>query len=135
MAFKLGSNKGLQARGGDIKSKFKFKADKEVVPGVPVFKKQLGKNILAEANMDGTIFISKNVDENSPEYKRAMTHEVQHITQMKIGSETYDDNAVYYQGQVWPRVQIAGQNLIIDPSTGKKYKEGSRDLPWENNKI
>ena len=105
MAFKLGSNKGLQARGGDIKSKFKFKADKEVVPGVPVFKKQLGKDILAEANMDGTI------------------------------SETYDDNAVYYQGQVWPRVQIAGQNLIIDPSTGKKYKEGSRDLPWENNKI
>ena len=131
MAFKLGSNKGLQARGGDIKSKFKFKADKEVVPGVPVFKKQLGPDIIAEANMDGSIFVSKDVDENTPEYQQAMVHEVQHITAMRIGSETYDDDNVYFQGEVWPREN----GYITDPSTGKKYEEGSKDLPWENNKI
>ena len=94
-------------------------------------KKQLGPDIIAEANIDGSIFVSKDVDENSSEYQQAMVHEVQHITAMRIGSETYDDDNVYFQGEVWPREN----GYIIDPSTGKKYEEGSKDLPWENNKI
>jgi hypothetical protein len=131
MAFKLGKSKGPTARGGKIISKMKFGKRDEVVPGVPVFKKQLGPDIIAEANMDGSIFVSKDVDENSPEYQQAMVHEVQHITAMRIGSETYDDDNVYFQGEVWPRKN----GYITDPSTGKKYEEGSKDLPWENNKI
>jgi hypothetical protein len=50
---------------------------------------------------------------------------------MQLGTETYDDNAVYYKGEVWPR----GNGYIIDPRTGKKYPEGDRRLPWEANKI
>jgi hypothetical protein len=50
---------------------------------------------------------------------------------MKTGEETYDDNAVYFHGQVWPR----GNGYIMDPNTGKKYKEGDKNLPWESNKL
>ena len=131
MAFKPGSNKGLQASGGNIKSKFKFNTGNEVVPGTPVFKKELGKDIIAEANMDGSIFMNKDYDIDSPMMKHAMAHEMQHITKMKTGEETYDDNAVYFQGEVWPR----GNGYITNPHTGKKHKEGDKSLPWESNKI
>ena len=50
---------------------------------------------------------------------------------MKLGKTTYDDNAVYHMGQVWPR----GNGYIMDPHTGKKYAEGDPSLPWEANKI
>jgi len=131
MAFKLGTSKGLKASGGNITSKFKFARNKEVVPGVPVFKKKLDEGVVAEANADGSIFVSKDIDENSQEYRRAMVHEVQHNTAMRIGSETYDDDFVYFHGVKWRR-----QNgYIIDPYTGKKYEEGSNELPWENNKV
>ena len=56
---------------------------------------------------------------------------MQHITAMKIGHETYDDNAVYYKGETWKRVN----GFIIDPHTGEKHEEGSKELPWEANKI
>ena len=56
---------------------------------------------------------------------------MQHITAMKIGSETYDDNAVYFKGEVWPR----GEGYITNPHTGQKMKEGDPRLPWESNKI
>lgn len=131
MAFKLGSSKGFKASNGNIKSKFNFKVENEAAPGVPVYKKKLGDGILAEANADGSIFIDKSVDENNPMFKRVMNHEMQHITKMKTGEETYDDNAVYFHGQVWPR----GNGYIMDPNTGKKYKEGDKNLPWESNKL
>ena len=42
MAFKLGSNKGLQADGGNIKSKFAFKkGDSTMVPGTPIHRVNL----------------------------------------------------------------------------------------------
>ena len=131
MAFKLGSGKTLQASGGNIKSKFKFKQQEEVAPGVPVYKKKLDNGILAEANMDGSIYVNNSVDENDPMFKRIMNHEMQHVTKMKTGEETYDDSAVYFQGEVWPR----GDGYVTDPNTGKKYKEGDKKLPWESNKI
>lgn len=131
MAFKLGGNKGLNANGGDIKSKFKFKKADLSVPGIPVYKKKLDGGILGEANMDGSIYVSKDVDDNDPMMKRVLNHEAQHVTAMKIGNETYDDNAVYFNGEVWPR----GNGYIMNPHTGKKLKEGDPSLPWESNKI
>ena len=131
MAFKLGTSKGLQAQGGNIKSKFKFKSGSEVVPGTPVFVKKLEDGILAEANMDGSVFVNKDYDIDSPMMKYTMNHEMQHITKIKTGEETYDDNAVYFQGEVWPR----GDGYVTDPNTGKKYREGDKSLPWEANKI
>lgn len=131
MAFKLGKSKGLQAQGGNISSKLKFKKADLSVPGTPVYKKKLEDGVIGEANMDGSIYVSKDIDENSPMMQRVLNHEMQHVTAMKIGSETYDDNAVYYKGEVWPR----GNGYIMCPHTGKKHKEGSKELPWEKNKL
>ena len=131
MAFKLGSSKKLNADKGNIKSKLSFKSGDEIVPGTPVFRKQLGKDVIAEANYDGSIYIDKSIKLDDPMMQQALAHEMQHITAMKLGTEYYDDNAVYYKGET----EIAGQVVIIDPHTGKAYPEGSRDLPWENNKI
>ena len=135
MGFKLGKVRRLQAQSGNIKSKFKFKSTDISVPGTPIYKKKLENGVLAEANMDGSIFISKDMDPNDPMFKYTLNHEMQHKTKMQTGEETYDDNAVYHEGMAWPRTEIAGQAVIIDPHTGKAYPEGSRDLPWENNKI
>lgn len=131
MAFKLGGKKGLNAESGNIKGKFKFKNDDLSVPGVPVYKKKLDNNVLGEANMDGSIYVSKDVDDNDPMMNRVLNHEAQHITAMKIGNETYDDNAVYFNGEVWPR----GEGYILNPHTGEKLQEGDPSLPWEANKL
>ena len=131
MAFKMGSNRGLQAKSGDITEKFSFKKADLSVPGIPVYKKKLEEGILGEANMDGSIYVSDAVEDDDPMMNRVLSHEAQHITAMKIGNETYDDNAVYFNGEVWPR----GEGYIMNPHTGKKLKEGDPSLPWESNKI
>ena len=131
MAFKLGSSKGLKAKGGNIESKFKFTTKNEVIPGTPVFRKKLGDGILAEANMDGSIYVSKDLNLDDPMLHQTMKHEMQHITAMKIGHETYDDDAVYYKGETWPREN----GFIINPHNGEKLIEGDKRLPWEANKI
>ncbi len=94
-----------------------------------IFRKKLGDGILGEANSDGSIYIDKSVPKDMVDY--VATHEAQHRTAMKLGTETYDDNAVYYQGEVWAR----GDGYVMDPNTGKKYQEGDPSLPWEANKI
>jgi len=113
MAFKLGSEK-RQIRNSS---------------NTPIFRKKLGDGIMGEANNDGSIYVDINVPEE--EVERVVVHETQHQTDMKIGRTTYDDNAVYHQGQVWPR----GEGYITDPNTGKKYEEGDKKLPWENDKV
>jgi hypothetical protein len=113
MAFKLGKEKRNYKDSSNTK----------------IFRKKLGDGVLGEANMDGSIYIDKSVPQDMVNY--VATHEAQHRTAMQLGTETYDDNAVYYKGEVWPR----GNGYIIDPRTGKKYPEGDRRLPWEANKI
>tara|TARA_Y100000592_G_C5448384_1_gene307354 strand:- start:314 stop:709 length:396 start_codon:yes stop_codon:yes gene_type:complete len=131
MAFKLGSSRGFEASRGNIKSKLKFKSGSEVIPGTPVFVKKLEDGVLAEANMDGSIYVSKDYDLDTPMMKYTMNHEMQHLTKIRTGEETYDDDHVYFNGEVWQR----DDGYVIDPRTGKKYIEGDKDLPWEANKI
>ena len=131
MAFKLGREKGLQASGGNIKSKLRFRTEIETIPGTPVFKKDLGDGILAEANMDGSIYISKDIHPDDPMLHQAMRHEMQHITAIKLGTETYDHNNVYFQGETWER----NNGFITNPHTGERLVEGDKRLPWEANKI
>ena len=131
MVFKLGREKGLQASGGNIKSKFKFRTKQEAIPGTPVFRKKLGDGILAEANMDGSIYVSKDLHPDDPMLHQAMRHEMQHVTAMKLGAETYDNNNVYYKGESWKREN----GFIINPHTSEKLVEGDKRLPWEANKI
>ena len=131
MAFKLGSSRGFEASRGNIKSKLKFKSGSEVVPGTPVFVKKLEDGVLAEANMDGSIYVSKDYDLDTPMMKYTMNHEMQHLTKIRTGEETYDDDYVYFNGEVWQR----DEGYVIDPRTGKRYIEGDKNLPWEANKI
>ena len=113
MAFKLGK----ETRGFKNSSNTK------------IFKKKLGDGIMGEANSDGSIYVDSKVPESMVEY--VVTHEKQHQTDMEIGKTTYDDHAIYHMGEVWPR----GNGYITDPYTGKKYTEGDKNLPWENNKV
>ncbi len=131
MAFKLGSSKGLQASGGNIKSKLAFKkGDSNIVPGTPIYRVNLEGTIQGEANMDGSIYIDKSITPCSEEEQHVLVHEMQHITDMKTGRTTYNDDFVIHDGQRWRRVN----GEIIDPYTGKAVPEGG-DLPWENNKV
>ena len=53
MGFKLPmQNKFVKRQGGFSMS------GEEAAPGTPIIRKELAKNILAEANDDGTIFVS-----------------------------------------------------------------------------
>ena len=131
MAFKLGREKGLQAEGGNIKSKFNFRTEDETFPGMPVFRKKLEDGVLAEANMDGSIYISEDIRPDDPMLAQAMAHEMQHVTAIKLGTETYDDYNVYFQGETWER----NNGFITNPHTGEKLVEGDKRLPWEANKI
>jgi hypothetical protein len=94
-----------------------------------IFRKKLGNGILGEANSDGSIYIDKSVPEDMVNY--VATHEAQHQTAMQLGTETYDDNAVYYKGETWER----NNGFIINPHTGERLVEGDKRLPWEANKI
>ena len=71
------------------------------------------------------------MDVNDPMLQHTLVHEMQHQTAMKIGVETYDDDAVYYKGEVWLRED----GYVINPHTGEKLIEGDKSLPWEANKI
>ena len=81
-----------------------------------IIKKNLGKDIIAEANQDGTIFLDKDVPKDSKLGKEAISHEKVHLEQMDRGDLSYDDNNVYWKGKKYSRANM---------------NEGSKDLPWE----
>lgn len=93
----------------------------------PIFRKKLDKGIVAEANLDGSIFINKNVKPGSALEKRAIRHEKQHLKDMadpKIGL-SYGDDYVRYKGKTYPRKD--GKIKY----NGKFHEEGSMVFPWE----
>ena len=133
MGFKLGTNKGLQAVNGEIKTKMRFgkqTADVGSVPGTPVIRVPLEKNVMGEANMDGTIYINENIVPGSFEDKQTINHEMRHATDMKIGKLKYDDTSVTYNGEVFPRETINGKDMIkVD---GEWKEAGDTGFPWED---
>ena len=61
MGFKLGTNRGLEATAGEIKTKMRFgkqAGEEGSVPGTPVIRVPLEEGIMGEANMDGSIYVS-----------------------------------------------------------------------------
>ena len=73
MSFKLGSERGNSFVSGEVKSKMRFSKEAggdASVPGTPVIRKNLGPNIMGEANMDGSIYISDKIIPNSFETVR-----------------------------------------------------------------
>ena len=128
MAFKLGKARQPLASGGVVNKKLSFKSDDASVPGNPVVRKNLDEGILGEANMDGSIFISDQIQPNSPMEKQVLVHEMRHATDMKLGKLAYNDDSVYYDGITYPRETRNGKDMI---KVDGKWKEAGDDFPWE----
>ena len=133
MGFKLGKATKPYMTSGSIRSKLSF--DKEggdtsiSVPGTPVIRKPLGEGIMGEANMDGSIYINKNIIPGSKEEKEVINHEMRHATDMKIGKLSYGDNFVQFNGITYPRETIGGKDMI---KVDGRWKEAGDNFPWEN---
>ena len=128
MAFKLGKARQPLASGGVVNKKLSFKSDDASVSGNPVIRKSLDEGILGEANMDGSIFISDQIQPNSPMEKQVLVHEMRHATDMKLGKLAYNDDSVYYDGITYPRETRNGKDMI---KVDGKWKEAGDDFPWE----
>ena len=135
MGFKLGTEKGNYAVGGEIRTKLSFGregGDPDLsVPGTPVIRKRLEPGVLGEANMDGTIYVSDQLDPNSFEMRQVINHEMKHATNMKIGKEGYTDDYVLYNGDKFPRETRNGKDMIL--IDGQWREAGWEGFPWEIN--
>jgi len=132
MGFKLGTERGNYATRGEIKTKMRFGSEKgsdASVPGVPVIRKKLGKNIMGEANMDGTIYLNENIMPGSKEEQEVLIHEMRHATDMKIGKLKYMDDYIKYNGETYARKDIDGKDMIN--YNGEWIQAGSTEFPWE----
>jgi len=133
MGFKLGSERGNYAVSGEIKTKMRFGKDSggdASVPGVPVIRKPLEEGVMGEANMDGSIYINENIVPGSEEERKVINHEMRHATDMKIGKLAYNDDSVTYNGDVFPRMDINGRDMIL--VDGEWKEAGDHGFPWED---
>ena len=130
MGFKLGREKGLDVSSGEIKTKMRFSESSMSIPGTPIIRKDLGEGIMGEANMDGSIFLSKSIEPDSRTESEALIHEMRHATDMKIGKLRYEDYHVDYNGNRYERQDRDGMDMIS--FEGKWIQAGSSKLPWEN---
>ena len=128
MGFKLGRARQPVASGGFVSNKLSFKTEEPFIPGHEVIRKNLGPDILGEANMDGTIFISNQIQPGSHEEGQVLLHEMRHATDMKLGKLSYGDDHVYYDGITYPREARNGKDMI---KVDGKWKEAGDDFPWE----
>ena len=137
MGFKLGTNRGLEATNGEIKTKMRFGKEsggEGSVPGTPVIRVPLEDGdrfeILGEANMDGSIYVSDKLEHGSFEDRQVINHEMRHATDMRLGKLAYDDDSITYNGEVFPRMDIDGvDSILVD---GKWKEAGDTGFPWEN---
>ena len=134
MGFKLGTERGNYAVGGEIKTKLRFhreSGDPDLsIPGTPIIRKPLEEGVMGEANMDGSIYISENIVPGSFEERQVINHEMRHATDMKIGKLEYGDDHITYNGEVFARETRNGKDMIkVD---GKWKEAGSHGFPWEN---
>ena len=133
----MGANKGLEATGGEIKTKMRFgkqSGGDGSVPGTPVIRVPLEDGdrfeILGEANMDGSIYISDKLEPGSLEDRQVINHEMRHATDMRLGKLSYTDDSITYNGEEFPRMDIDGvDSILVD---GKWKEAGDTGFPWEN---
>lgn len=95
----------------------------------PIFRKTLDNGVIAEANMDGSIYVDESIDPNSIEFANAIAHEKVHLEQMKSGRAAYGENWVMWEGKVYFR-----DNGYIDGPNGR-WPEGDENHPWEQEAI
>ena len=133
MGFKLGKGRTPVAVNGQISKKMRFgqeAGDADVsVPGTPVIRKPLEPGIMGEANMDGSIYISNQIQPGSDIEKQVINHEMRHSTDMKTGKLEYGDDYVKWNGNTYPRQTINGKDMIIVDGVAKEAGDGG--FPWE----
>ena len=117
MAFKLPNQENVNRS---------FSSKEEAAPGVPIFRTPLAEGILAEANEDGSMFVSPEIAPGSFQERQVLMHEMVHMTDMKTGKLAYDDHTVYWNGEAYRRTP---DGYII--YQGEKMSEGDKALPWE----
>ena len=123
MAFKLGQRSEF-SKTMNLQAKFNKDTDASI-PGTPIIRKKLGKGIMAEANIDGSIFISDKVKPGSEEERACLQHEMKHLVDMKTGNLSYTDNDITWMGETYERKE--GKINY----NGEWIPEGSKDFPWE----
>jgi hypothetical protein len=136
MGFKLGSERGNYAIGGEIRKKLRFhkeSGDSDIsVPGTPIIRKKLAPGVMGEANADGSIYINDRIPPGSEIERQVINHEMRHATDMKISPNklSYTDDYVKYNGVTYPRETKNGKDMIqVD---GEWKEAGSHDFPWED---
>ena len=133
MGFKLGKNRGNYAVRGEIKTKMRFgkqTGEASSTPGTPIIRVPLDEGIMGEANMDGTIYVNKNIIPGSEEDRQVINHEMRHATDMKIGKLSYSDDHVMYNGERFERMDVNGvDSILVD---GQWKEAGDTGFPWEN---
>jgi hypothetical protein len=135
--FKMGAERGNYAASGEIKTKMRFGKDsggEGSVPGTPVIRVPLEStdkfDILGEANMDGSIYISDKLEPGSYEDRQTISHEMRHATDIKIGKLSYEDDHIMYNGDRFERMDIDGiDSILVD---GKWKEAGDTGFPWED---
>tara|TARA_R110002072_G_C7536018_1_gene497757 strand:+ start:29 stop:466 length:438 start_codon:yes stop_codon:yes gene_type:complete len=133
MGFKLGTERGNYAVNGEVKTKMRFGKEsggEASVPGVPVIRKDLEPGVLAEANMDGSIFLSNEVEPGSAQERQTIMHEMRHVTDMRLGKLAYADDHVMYNGEKFERQDVDGvDSILVD---GEWKQAGDEGFPWES---
>ena len=132
MGFKLGTNRVLEATGGDIKTKMCFgkqSGGDTSVPGTPIIRVPLEDGIMGEANMDGSIYVNEQIVPGSHDDRQTINHEMRHATDMKIGKLSYEDDSITYNGESFPRMDINGVDSILVDGIWKEA--GDTGFPWE----
>ena len=133
MGFKLGTERGNYAVGGEIRTKLRFHKESgdpdASVPGTPVIRKDLEPGVLGESNMDGSIYISDELEPGSFEERETINHEMRHATDIKIGKTEYADDYIKYNGETFPRETRNGKDMIL--VYGEWKEAGDEGFPWE----
>ena len=133
MGFKLGTERGNYAVSGEIRTKLRFHKESgdpdASVPGTPVIRKDLEPGVLGESNMDGSIYISDELEPGSFEERETINHEMRHATDIKIGKTEYADDYIKYNGETFPRETRNGKDMIL--VYGECKEAGDEGFPWE----
>jgi hypothetical protein len=133
MGFKLGKGTTPIASGGKLSKKMRFgkeSGDADVsVPGTPVIRKPLEPGVLGEANMDGSIYISDQIQPGSLIEREVINHEMRHATDMRTGKLAYGDDYVKYGGITYARKTINGKDMLHVDGVWKEA--GHNGFPWE----
>ena len=141
MGFKLGSERGISMSRGRINSGMRVSpnaGDPEAsVPGTPVIRTKLAKGILGEANADGSIYISEDIQPGSFQERQTLKHEMIHAKDMRISPNmlSYEDDHIIYNGETYARQTKKGKDMIF--FQGQWIEAGTMVFPWERdaNKI